>query len=308
MTTNSTVRSGRPLVSIGLPVYNGANYLRHAIDSILAQTYRDLELIISDNASTDGTAAICQEAAARDARVRVVRNAENIGAAGNYNAVFHASRGAYFKWAAHDDVLEPTFVERAVDVLERNPDVVLCSARTKKIDVAGNACGYYDGDPAWADPARSRRFRSLIFTQHACTAVFGLIRREALAATPLIAPYVGSDRVLLAELALHGRVFEIPEELFSRRDHPGSSVRSFPDVRRRVVWFDPKKSAKFALPEWNYVFGYAGAVHRAKVSLVDRARCWLIVASWSLRQWRSLLSDFKYVAFRLVSRKTAEGL
>jgi glycosyltransferase involved in cell wall biosynthesis len=232
----------QPLVSIGLPVYNGANYLRTAIDTVLLQTYPNLELIVSDNASTDQTVEICAEAAARDRRVRVLRNRTNIGAAGNYNQVFQAAAGRYFKWAAHDDVLSPTFVERAVEVLERNADVVLCCSKTGRINEAGEAEGTYLSDAAWGDAAPSQRFRSLVFTRHACVAVFGLVRRDVLAQTPLIAPYVGSDRMLLAELGLHGRIYEIDEELFYRRDHPGSSVRSFPDLRKRVVWFDPSKS------------------------------------------------------------------
>src|ERR671915_430558 len=98
----------KPLVSIGLPVYNGANYLRKAVETILEQSYESLELIISDNASTDDTADICRDLSARDARIRVSRNAQNVGAARNYNIVFNAARGKYFKWAAHDDVLAPT--------------------------------------------------------------------------------------------------------------------------------------------------------------------------------------------------------
>src|SRR3712207_6191103 len=110
-----------PKVSIGLPVYNGEKFIREAIDSILNQTFEDFELIISDNASTDETAAICQTYAAQDRRVRYFRNLENIGAAGNHNRVFEAASGKYFKWAAHDDLCGPNFVAECVNVLDRDP-------------------------------------------------------------------------------------------------------------------------------------------------------------------------------------------
>ena len=81
--------------SIGLPVFNGENFLAPAIESILGQTYDDFELIISDNASTDATSQICRDFARRDSRVRYIRNARNLGADPNYNAVFRAARGRY---------------------------------------------------------------------------------------------------------------------------------------------------------------------------------------------------------------------
>jgi glycosyltransferase involved in cell wall biosynthesis len=304
--TTAAPLAERPLVSVGLPVYNGGNYLRTAVDSILRQTYKELELVICDNASTDDTAAICGEAAALDSRVRVYRQDRNVGAAANYNRAFELARGRYFKWAAHDDVLAPTFIERAVEVLESDPGVVLCSSRTGKIDHRGELVGTYASDASWDSAAPSDRFRGLLFSQHACVAVFGLIRRSALAATPLIAPYVNSDRVLLAELGLHGRIHEVPEALFFRRDHPGSSVRSF-DHRRRVAWFDPARSARFAFPEWNLVLGYMCAVRRAPVSRLVRGKCLMTVAALSMHLWRPLLADFKYALVGVPGERSTTG-
>jgi len=109
------VKRGKiPAVSIGMPVYNGERFLREALESLLNQTYRDFELIISDNASTDSTSAICAEYAARDPRIRYIRQSENIGASANFRFVFNESLGRYFMWAAHDDVRAPEFIEVAV--------------------------------------------------------------------------------------------------------------------------------------------------------------------------------------------------
>jgi glycosyltransferase involved in cell wall biosynthesis len=92
-----------PKVSIGVPVFNGENYLAQALESILAQDFADFEVIISDNCSTDKTPEICTSFAKRDSRVKYFRNDSNIGASPNYNRTFELSRGEYFKWCAHDD-------------------------------------------------------------------------------------------------------------------------------------------------------------------------------------------------------------
>ena len=114
-----------PRVTVGLPVYNGARYLRDAVDSLLAQTMSDFELILADNASIDETPLICAEYAARDPRVRVVRNMNNIGASGNFNLVLDLARAPLFKWAAYDDLCEPALLEACVAWLDRDPDLLL---------------------------------------------------------------------------------------------------------------------------------------------------------------------------------------
>ncbi len=107
-----------PKVSVGMPVYNGAETLPAALDSLLAQTYTDFEVLINDNASTDATEAICRAYAARDSRIRYERNSANLGAAGNFNRVFERARGAYFKWFACDDLLAPDYLAECVAALE----------------------------------------------------------------------------------------------------------------------------------------------------------------------------------------------
>ena len=124
-------------VSIGVPVYNGETYLPQALDSLLAQTYPDVEIVISDNASTDATENICRDYANRDDRIRYYREDVNRGLSWNFNRVFELSRGEYFKWAAADDICVPEFVERCVDVLDEDKSIVCCHARTTKIDPSG---------------------------------------------------------------------------------------------------------------------------------------------------------------------------
>src|SRR5215212_10104103 len=107
-----------PRVTVGIPVYNGAKYLGQAIESVLAQTFADFELIICDNASTDATAAIALDYAARDPRVRYARNRENLGVGRNFNRLIELGMGQYFKWLAADDVIAPEFLERCVEALD----------------------------------------------------------------------------------------------------------------------------------------------------------------------------------------------
>jgi len=129
----------KPRVSIGVPVYNGESYLACALDSMLGQTYGDFELIISDNASTDRTPEICRQYAARDPRVRYLREEQNRGLAWNFNRVVEVSRGDYFKWAAYDDVCAPSFLARTVEVLDNDPHVILATSVAALIDAQGGA-------------------------------------------------------------------------------------------------------------------------------------------------------------------------
>jgi len=132
---------GLPRMSIGLPVFNGGRFLKDTVDSVLAQTFDDFELIISDNASTDDTEEIARAYAARDQRVRYFRNEANLGAAKNFNRVFELARGEYFKWTAHDDICAPSFLLRCIEVLDRDPSVTLCYTRQIDIDEQGQILG-----------------------------------------------------------------------------------------------------------------------------------------------------------------------
>lgn len=280
----------RPSVSIGLPVFNGERYIHAAVESILGQSHDDLELIISDNASTDGTGDIARTFAARDGRVRYMRNPENLGAAENYNRVFLASNGKYFKWAAHDDVCAPTFVEACVSVLDRDPSVILSHPRTVFIDEGGRSLGVYEETDDFSSPRPSARFRAWLFDRSGpwCNAVFGLIRADALARTALIGKFVSSDVILLGELLLRGRVARLPEALFYRRDHPERSVAAHADKESRAAWFDPASAGKIQMPTWRWLRGYAGAIARSPLSPVERTACAAVLARWTAANRRKL--------------------
>lgn len=212
-----------PALTIGLPVYNGARYLEKAIESILEQSFADFELIISDNDSTDETASIARKYAAIDRRVTLRRNAENVGLSNNFNLLVPLARGAYFKWAAADDELRPTYLERCLDVLRADRGVVLAYPRTEFIDGDGRVLGL--SDPGWHlvsdDP--SKRLEAAILAGDFANSILGIIRTDALRQTRLLPRYAGADFRLLAELSLLGKIVEVAEPLYRRRIHEASS-------------------------------------------------------------------------------------
>jgi glycosyltransferase involved in cell wall biosynthesis len=280
--------SRQPLVSLGLPVYNGANYLREALNSILAQTYPRWELILSDNGSTDATESICREYAARDARIRYYREKTNRGATWNFNRVFSMAIGPLFRWTAHDDVCAPQLLERCVAALQQHPEAVLCYPRTRIIDAQGRVVCDYGTRLRTDSPSPDRRFHDIICVDHACFSIFGVIRTRLLRRTSLLGDFVGCDRNLLAELALYGPFHEIPEFLFLRRDHPGTSTRQFPSAKDRVAWFNANSKGG-RHPTLRRGVEYWNSIARAPLGPGDRLACIGVLGKWVSLRMRSAL-------------------
>jgi glycosyltransferase involved in cell wall biosynthesis len=295
-----TERETAPFVSIGLPVYNGERYLAEAIQSILNQTYRNLELIICDNDSTDRTAEICRRFAACDARIRYFRNQSNLGAARNFNLTLEWASGVYFKWHAADDLIAAEFVTRSVEVLEADRGVVLCQSQVIVIDEIGNFIMDFDYLPGHASSTiPSRRLGDVLRQDRWDFEVFGLIRTDALRRTRLLDYYVASDRVLRAELALFGRYHILPERLFFSRDHPNRSVRAYPAHHLRVAWFDPRLAGRTVFPHWRVLKEYGRAVARAPLSRRQRICCYGQLVRWLTQDlnWARLAADIVIAVF-----------
>lgn len=281
-----------PSLTIGLPVYNGAAFIGEAIASILAQTYDNFELVISDNASTDATEAICRTYVEKDRRVRYIRNETNIGAAPNYNRLLEASESKYFKWAAHDDVLAPAYLERCIEVLERRPSVVVCHSETIYIDENGATCGAFDDRLDLCSPRPHERFRDYLFRPYPrCNAIFGVVRTEALRQTPLFGCYLSSDRVLLGELALRGEIYRVPEPLFLRRDHPHQAWKVHPTRGLIEAWFDPSRKGKITFPSWRLLLEHTRAVMRVPMAWSERLLCLRQLGTWIRQNDGRLVRD-----------------
>ncbi|MFQ1701348.1 glycosyltransferase family 2 protein [Loktanella agnita] len=298
-----------PKVSIGLPVWNGEKYLPAALDGILSQDFTDFELLISDNASTDTTAEIATSYAARDPRIRYIRQPRNLGAAGNFNDVFHQTTGPYFRWAAYDDVIAPGYLSACVTALDAQPDAVLAFPQTMAIDSEGRALGIYDAVTRTQGQGPTGRLDDLIgpgdHSQsylHMCFPVFGLIRRIALQDTSLIANMPRSDKLLLVELALKGAFAEVPEPLFLRREHAAGSVISAEGAanaaeleRRLAHWFDPQKGNFFPATTTRLGWGYLRAVLRTPMRAGQKWGCTKTLLGWARQHFRIIGGEIKIV-------------
>lgn len=273
-----------PRVSIGLVVFNGERYLSEAIDSLLEQTYRDFELIISDNGSTDGTERIARAAAERDDRIRYVQHAENRGLAWNLNYAVREAAGEFFMWAGHDDVHGPEFIERCVDVLSADRGVVYAYGDTLLIDGEGKVFGREINrfDVGLRSP--NRRFWEQLVVRGGQN-FYGVIRSSVLHS---IAPHGSipwAERVMFAELSLHGRFVLVPGATFYWRRHPDQltaiwgSRRAFTDALDpgRPAW---RRSTPMLIAE--YLAGYASAIRRAPLGPGEQLRCFARLARWLL--------------------------
>lgn len=277
-----------PRVTVGLPVFNGEQYLAETIESILAQDFEDFELLVADNASTDRTRTIVEQFAARDSRIRLLPSETNRGAAWNYNRLVDEARGEYFKWAAHDDRLEAPFISRCVEVLDDRPEVVLCYTEALDIDDAGAVVRRHRlRTYATGSNVRSR-VRQVLLDPSPCLESFGVVRTAELRRTGRIGAYTSSDRTLFLELCLIGQFYEVGEPLFHHRQHPGRSVFTYSDPRQRNLWFDPRWQGRRSLPKWRLFAEYLRALSRADMAFRDRIGTGMTLTRWLIVHRRQL--------------------
>ena len=262
--------SGSPKVSIGLPVYNGERYLALTVDSILAQTYRDFELVISDNCSTDRSEEICRRYAEQDSRVRFFPSEVNKGAAWNFRRVFELARGPYFRWAPSDDVFAPESVAACVEVLDAHLDAVLCYPKTILIDGAGAVIKPYDDKLDLRSDSPVERYRMAANQIGLVNVMYGLMRTESVRQTRLIRHYPGADIIFLLELTLYGKFLEINRPLFFRRMHEqaSSSMKSAPSELQ--AYLDPSRKGQHFSRLWQTLSDQVVVVLRGPLNIAER--------------------------------------
>lgn len=271
-----------PQISIGMPCCNSEQWISPALESLLAQTFSDFELIVSDNASTDGTWDIVQRYAASDNRIRPYRNAENLGASANYSHVFKLARAPYFKWASSNDWCAPSLLEACRDALDADPDAVLGCPRAGMFTVApGDGSDYAFGLDLRQDSSAVRFIGSLAIRRN--IPMNGLIRSAALRRTELVLPYYGSDLVMISALALQGKLLELPQTLLFIRDTSETSTsRMGPDAVRRH--YAPKSARRMTNQTIRNWLGYCRAVRDADLPV--RQRLELIGHLAKMARWR----------------------
>jgi glycosyltransferase involved in cell wall biosynthesis len=223
--------STAPSVTIGMPVWNGEDFIAEAIDSVLGQTFERLTLVISDNASSDRTQAICEDYVRRDKRVRYQRLSRNIGLQGNFARLIDMADGPYFMWTGHDDRWHPAYVERMVAVLEDDPSIVLAGSNAASIDQSGVEWRRFDNVEVYGrvkgTAARARRFMAEPPGGGHATMVYGLMRTPAIQRIGFEPPgairnqhrgYYAMDLLTLYRLIFEGEFHVDPDTLYWRRD------------------------------------------------------------------------------------------
>lgn len=289
----SVTSSSQPLVTIGVPVYNSQRHMRTSLDSLLAQTYRDFVLVISDNASTDDTAEICQQYVRQDPRVRYFRNPVNIGMTGNFNRVFELTHTKYIKWSTADDFSAPDMLADALPVMEADPSIVVCYPKTVIVDGEGREQGHYDDMLHLMQDDPADRFLKLLDNIRLVHSHLGLLRTDAVRRTRLYGKHVSADIGFLAEMSLYGKFFEVPKRQFFRRFHEDSSSWNRGDTEQEARRFHAANVRRVPFNTWRYHGAFTGAVLRSPLSVSKKARLLFRLSRGMYWERRFLYQDLR---------------
>ena len=286
------------LVTIGLPVYNGASLCRIAIESVLAQTYPNFELLISDNCSTDETEEVCREYAQRDSRVRYTKTERNLGSAGNFCRTAELARGQYFRWIAHDDSIHPDFIAECLAIAEADPEIISVAPIIEIVDRAAGmkrqSVVSYTGRRRWSSN-RLEQYAQMMEELAYCEThsdglfmvayLFALHRLSLLRRTRLVMPFISSDYVLAAELAMWGKLAFVNKPLGVFAPDTGTT-------RNFAVWnplaiqntLDPSRIGKFdvLISVRRRHFEHIMAVLRSPFSFFEKVLA-VEIATWPMR-------------------------
>lgn len=215
------MKNKSPIVSIGMPVYNGEKYIRQALDSLLAQDFKNFELIISDNASTDRTQKICLEYAARDKRVRYYQNEMNMGVLWNFNRVFELSSGEYFMWASHDDYWDPRYLQSCLKMFDTSEAIVLAGAVCESIDPESGELIFTDqgfSTIGLSPRERLMKYKTTIHGgRHIGGIFYGVYKRNALCEVMPMRKVIATDHLVLFKLCFQGEFVTVQEKLMVKR-------------------------------------------------------------------------------------------
>lgn len=249
--SNNKVNQDRPLVSILVATFNGAEFVDNVLASITKTTYQNIEIIILDDSSDDETPEICNRWVVNDERVHFFRNERNMGIFPTYLKLFNLSTGKYVIWNDQDDLRDPTFIEKAVEILEQNPEAVLCHCHTM-VSVRGINVHISKIDSIVGSLALRTRFWNLLRTSSDIT-IYGLISRNALLETQLWQERLGSCNLLLFELMQVGTFLQIDEILFF---YSGKGYLNRPASKRELNRSVTENSGKGTqLPSFGILFG-----------------------------------------------------
>lgn len=292
-----------PQVSVGVPVYNGERYLAEALTALRDQDLAEIEVIVSDNASTDATPDIAREFVAADPRFRYVRSPENRGVPRNFNRTLELARAPLFLWHGADDVVTPRHLVACRDALAAHPEADIAFPRVTLIGPDGAVVGHMDDEGLSLDGLPAAGRVDLLLRRSGCQAIAwgGMHRTAALRALGGHPPFFGGDMVLGVRSALRTEWVQVPERLFlSRRHDEQNSKAAGADPVVQVRSFDPSFRRPVAFPQWYLTFRLLAEALVAPTTPVQRARsAGVVMRRWTLPEWRMLAYDVKRNLVRL---------
>jgi glycosyltransferase involved in cell wall biosynthesis len=271
---------GQPLVSIGVPVYNGEKTIERALDALIEQDYSNLEIIISDNASTDTTEEICKKYTERDSRVSYNRAKKNFGSGWNFNKVLELSTGDYFMWAADDDERDLSFVSACIEKLMQCPNAAVCHAYTaafiegeqERLCVVNT--NSFEGKTDLID-----RYRETL-TQNPNMAIYGLFRSSAMRKTHMLEKFIASDIAFIQELSIYGEIVQVPRILFNyfgRKEWNTIDEDYF-------VFLGKKNKPWWYLPFAVLLYNHCKRVALSEIPFSKKIRLWIVLIDYEIKQ------------------------
>ena len=287
------------LVSIGIPTYNSENRLGALLENFQKQTYRNLELIVSDDASKDNTFAVCASYAAHDLRIRCMRQEKNLGQLGNFPFVLREAKGEYFMWASDDDHWSDHFVEKLVSVLDAHPECgVAMSSYARVFEDRPQKVFLMEGPYDLNEKSSFYLFRRMVLDAPIHTISYGIFRRDFL--TRLMKrprpECMRWERVLMAEITLATEVRTIPEVLFFKHENPIPMGTRYQDALSRAY------GKPFALSR----YAIALLLRQFTSPMIPWYRKLYVIIPWiELLLWRrwsyfeDLVRGFKIIAHRI---------
>jgi len=300
----SPVADAVPQVTVGVPVFNGAEYLERTLEALRTQDLPDVEVIVADNASTDGTLAIAERFAAVDDRFRVLRSDRNRGVPWNWNRVLREARAPLFMWNGADDVVLPRHLTACRDALREHPEATIAFSRVQLIDPDDAIVGHMDDlDLDFLSPGPADRV-ALFLRRHVYQVIgFGGVHRtDVLRSRGGLPPYYGGDIALAVGMAMRAPWVQVPEDLFRSRRHDAQTNKvQGGDVIRQVRTYDPGFRRPVAFPQWYLNAQLVRHAWRAPGPRAQRLRAvGEVLRYWTVPNWRFLPFDVKRNVVRLV--------
>jgi GT2 family glycosyltransferase len=293
----------RPVVTVGVPVYNSGRYLAQTLAALRDQDLADIEVVISDNGSTDDTPAIAQEFAESDDRFSYLRLDRNVGMPRNYNRVLAAARAPLFMWNASDDRVRPGHLTACVEALEKHPQAALAFSQVVYIDAESRISGRMDDDGLdFLTTSPSERVATFLHRDVYQAIGYGSVMRtdfiRGIGGMPV---YFSSDVALGVRMALHGTWVQVDAPLYEARRHEAQSNKlRTADIADQSRIINPDHPRRYALPEWYLNQRLIREALRAPAPVDQRIRALgAVLSGWTVPNWRLLGFDVKRNLVRL---------